>query len=252
MSAGVVCSIGSTEPWNAAGLGLDLRAAAELDVACVWVVAAVTAQDRHGLRGAAPVAADLVAAQFAALREADVAAYRIGALLDAATVDAVAAHLAGVTVPVVYDPVFAPSAGGTFVGENLLHAIRTRLLPIARIVTPNIPEAAALCGRPIESLEDMEAAAQALCDLGSRAALVTGGHRTVDAVDALRDEEGFFRFDEPRLAGTLRGTGCLLAIALAASLARRTPLRDAVRFARAFVRGKIANPHERGGMKVAY
>ncbi len=249
---GVICSIGCTEPWNAAGLGLDLRAAAELGASCVWVVAGVTAQDRGGLLAAQPVGAALVGAQLAALDDANIAAYRIGALLDEPTLDVLTNHLAGTGVPVIYDPVFAPSGGGSFVDGRLLHAIRSRLLPQVRIVTPNMPEAAMLCGRPVASLDDMEAATLTLCELGSRAALVTGGHRPADVVDVLRDEDGVVRFEAPRLPGTLRGTGCLLAVALAVSLASGTPLREAVRFARAFVRAKIAAPEQRGGMNVAY
>ncbi len=252
MSRGVVCSIGCTEPWNAAGLGLDLRAAAELGISCVWAVAGVTAQDRGGLHAAAPVAPELVAAQLAALRDANIAAYRIGALLDEATLEVVAAHVAATSAPVVYDPVFAPSGGGSFVDGGLLRAIRARLLPLVDIVTPNIPEAAALCEFPVASLEDMERAARMLRERGSTAALVTGGHRAEDAADVLCDTAGTMRFEGPRLPGTLRGTGCLLAIALATALAAGTPLREAVSFARAFVRTKIAEPRERGGMYVAY
>lgn len=249
----IVCSVGSTDPWNAAGLGLDLRVTAELGATSVWVVAGVTAQDRDGVHAAAAVAPELVAAQFDALLPADIAAFRVGALLDAATIEVVAARLGAAAAPVVYDPVFAPSGGGAFVDAALLRVIRERLLPVVDVVTPNMSEAAALCERPVVSLGDMELAAHALRALGCKAALVKGGHRPSDSIDILADAQGTVYFEDgPRIAGTLRGTGCLLAAALAASLASGVPLRDAVRVARAFVREKIAYSRDRAGMRVAY
>ncbi len=249
----LVCSIGCTDPWNAAGLGLDLRACGELETPNVWIVAGVTAQDRDGLHAAAAVAPELIAAQFDALRAADIAAFRVGALLDAATIEVVAARLTAAGAPVVYDPVFAPSAGGTFVDGQLVRTIRERLLPVVDVLTPNMSEAAALCERPVESLGDMEQAARALRALGCRAVLIKGGHRAGDPIDVLADAHGLLHFDDgSRIAGTLRGTGCLLAAALAASLARGVPLRDAVSAARAFVREKIAHARRRAGMHLAY
>ncbi|MBC5798458.1 MAG: bifunctional hydroxymethylpyrimidine kinase/phosphomethylpyrimidine kinase [Candidatus Eremiobacteraeota bacterium] len=249
----VVCSVGSTDPWNAAGLGLEVQALAELGTANVWVVAGVTAQDQNGVHAAGAVAPALIAAQFDALHEADIAAFRVGVLLDAATVDVVAARLASATVPVVYDPVIGPSAGGRFIDEATLQAIRTTLLPVVDVVTPNMSEAAALCEQPVESLADMEGAARRLRALGCGAALVKGGHRAGAPVDVLADGGGTLRFEEgSRIEATLRGTGCLLAAALAAALGRGAPLHEAVRAARAFVREKIGHSQERGGMRVAY
>jgi len=249
----IVCSIGSTDPWNAAGLGLDLRTLAELGAANVWIVAGVTAQDRNGVHAAAAITPALVSAQFDALQTANIAAFRVGALLDATTVELVASRLASSAVPVVYDPVFGPSGGGCFVDGAMLAVIRAKLLPAVDVLTPNLSEAAALCEHAVESLADMEAAAQRLRALGCKAALVKGGHHTGEAVDVLADREGTLRFDEGRrVAATLRGTGCLLAAALAASLAAGAPLRAAVREARAFVREKILRAHERAGMRVAY
>ncbi len=248
----VVCSIGSTDPWNAAGLGLDVRALADCGAYGVTVVAGVTAQDRAGLHAASAVAPELIAAQLAALRDAEIAAYRVGALLDAATVDIVAAHLRDVAVPVVYDPVFGPSHGGTFVDEPLRAALRARLLPTVDVVTPNLGEAAALAELAVSSPAEMAAAGRALRGMGCGAALVKGGHLHDTAVDVLVDADGATVFEDSRLPGTLRGTGCLLAAALAAGLAGGVPLREAVAVARDFVRGKLNGARTRGGMSLAY
>jgi hydroxymethylpyrimidine/phosphomethylpyrimidine kinase len=252
LSSPVVCSIGTSDPWNAAGVGLDIRALAECGAYAVTVLAGVTAQDRSGVHAALAVPAELVAAQLDALRSAPIEAYRVGALLDVATVDVIAAHLATVDVPVVYDPALAPSGGGRFGSDDVTRAIRLRLLPVVTLVTPNLVEAATLAERPVGEPASMEAAAGVLVSFGARAALVKGGHLAGRTIDVLLDAEGAFAYEAERLPGTLRGTGCLLACSLAAGLAQGLSLREAVVRARAFVRTKLAHPHDRGGMSLAY
>ena len=249
----VVCSIGCGDPWNAAGIGLDILALAECGVRAVTIVAGVTAQDRDGVAAVHAVPADVVAAQFHALRHARVAAYRVGALLDVETVDVVAALLATVRVPVVYDPVFAASAGGSFADGAVRAAVRARLLPHVSLVTPNLAEAAALVrSGPVDGVDAMERAAHSLREAGARAVLVKGGHLDGDAVDVFVDENGTIAFAAPRLPGSLRGTGCLLACGIAAALARGETTRDAIATARAFVRAKFASSRATGGMSLAY
>jgi hydroxymethylpyrimidine kinase/phosphomethylpyrimidine kinase len=250
----VVCSVGATDPWNAAGLGLDLLALAACGAYGVTVVAGVTAQDRAGIAARQALPADLVAAQFRSLREAGIAAYRVGALLDAATVAVVAGELGRTARPAVVDPVFAASGGGAF-GDAAARAAFVRdLIPRATLLTPNLAEAALLTGVPaVTDLDGMEAAGRALVLAGARAVLVKGGHLAGAAVDLLVDGDGpATAFEAPRLPGSLRGTGCLLACAAAAALARGEPLVAAVAFARGFVRERFAAAHERGGMRTAY
>jgi len=244
----VVCSIGSTDPWNAAGLGLDVLALSECGARPVTVVTGVTAQDRSGLAALHAVPPHIVAAQFMALRDAGVLAYRVGALPDAATAEAVAAQLAPARVPVVYDPVLTASGGGRFADAALVAG----LLPVVRLLTPNIAEASELTGLPVDDVAGMEAAASALRARGADAVLVKGGHLGGAAIDVLVDEIGTVVYEASRLAGTLRGTGCLLACAAAAALARGEPTRDAVVYARAFVRAKFLAGRAAGGMRLAY
>jgi hydroxymethylpyrimidine kinase/phosphomethylpyrimidine kinase len=248
----VVASIGCSDPWNAAGTGLDIRALAACGVRAVTAIAGVTAQDAGGVRAAEPVSAALLAAQLAALSSAGIAAYRIGALLDRASVEVVAHHLRATHVPSVYDPVFAPSAGGAFANDDLIAAIRRDLVPHVTIVTPNLEEAAALCGSAAVDRESMETAAQALRDGGAAAALVKGGHLRGAAVDVLADGDGIVVYEAPRIAGSLRGTGCLLACGIAAALARGEALRDAVVYGRAFVRERFEASVALGSMRVAF
>jgi hydroxymethylpyrimidine kinase/phosphomethylpyrimidine kinase len=249
----IVASIGTTDPWNAAGLGLDVLALAECGVHPVTVVAGVTAQDRNGIAARHAVPPDIVAAQLHALRDAEIAAYRIGALLDAATLDVVGAHVAAARAPAVYDPVLSASGGGDFADAAFERAMLERIVPHVRLLTPNLDEAARLTGMlAIETVDAMESAGRALCARGARAVLVKGGHLAGAAVDVLVEGDATTVFESPRFPGTLRGTGCLLACAVAARLAHGDVLDAAVAFGRAFVREKFATARRVGGMNIAY
>ena len=248
----VVCCIGCTDPWNAAGLGLDIRALAECGAYAVTVVAGITAQDRAGVWASQATAVTLVEAQLHGLRTVPIAAYRIGALLDAATVEAVATHLSRTDVPAVYDPALGASGGGSF-GDATVHAaIASQLVPVVALVTPNLAEAAALTDSEVSDVRAMEAAAHRFVALGAGAAFVKGGHLAGSVADVLVDRLGTVVYEDERLPGSLRGTGCLLAASAAASLARGETLRDAIDAARTFVRAKLEHPHLRAGMHLAY
>lgn len=248
----VVCSIGITDPWNAVGLGLDLRVLAECGVRPVSVVAGVSAQDADGVHAVSPVDPSAIEAQWRALSRAGIAAVRIGALPGASAVRAVAALVRETDVPIVYDPVLEASRGGRFADAATVEAIVSDLLPRVTVCTPNMAEAAELTGADVATLDEMRAAARALCALGSQAALVTGGHLAGDPDDVLADAGGETTFAGDRIAATMRGTGCVLAASLAAELACGVPLREAVARARAFVRKKIAGAVAAGDMRIAY
>jgi hydroxymethylpyrimidine/phosphomethylpyrimidine kinase len=247
----IVCTIGMTDPWNAAGVGLDVRALAECGARAVSIVAGVSAQDARGVHHVHAVPAESIEAQFDALAAAPLAAYRIGALPNAEAIRAIAARLAGMRVPVVYDPVLCASAGGTFLDDAGVSAVVMNLLPRTSIVMPNLREASILAGvPPIADAAAMGEAARALVRLGAAAALVTGGHLEGDPVDVLFDGE-LHHFESARLNAAMRGTGCLLADALAAALARGIALSKAVEEARTYVRRKLQRAIEVGGMRVA-
>jgi hydroxymethylpyrimidine/phosphomethylpyrimidine kinase len=250
MSAPLVCAIGTTDPWNAAGLGLDLRALTECGARPLMVVTAVSAQDARGLQALHAIPQAMIAAQFAALRALPVAAYRVGALPGEA-IGAVAAFLAGVAVPVVIDPVLGATRGGAFVEESGVAAIGRHLIPRATFLTPNCDEARRLAGiARCDDLATMSDAARRLAERGASGVLVTGGRRDGLAFDVYFDGE-IHVFEHALVATEMRGTGCLLAAALAAALARGIGPHDAIREARAYVRGKLERSIELGGMRVA-
>ena len=249
-----VLSIGTTHPWNVAGVGLDLRVGAELGIRVLTVVTAVSAQDAGGLHSLERLEAATVRAQFATLPLAGVSAIRVGALSAPEHVSEVALVARRLyDVPTVIDPVFGATRGGTFADPATIEAMRRELIPLPNVIlTPNIPEASVLLGgRKIER-DGLSEAARALQRLGCRAVLLTGGHLEGNPVDALATEGEIDLFSGTRLPHDMRGSGCVLAMALAVELADGHDVRSAVQHARVFVRKKIESARQFGDLRVAY
>jgi hydroxymethylpyrimidine/phosphomethylpyrimidine kinase len=231
---------------------LDVRVLAEWGVRSVSVVAGVSAQDARGVHAAKAVDPDLIEAQLIALQDAEIAAYRIGALLDERSARCIARVLGTRRRPVVYDPVASAGAGGIFADSVTLRCIAEALFPVTTVFMPNLVEAGMLLGRPIASVDEMELAARALGARGVPTVLLKGGHLAGDPRDVLFTAGKIHTFADERLPGEMRGTGCVLAASLAAALAQEVCLFDAVRRARTFVRKKIASAHVFAGMRSAY
>ena len=190
--------------------------------------------------------------QFSALASSGVAAFTVGALLDAASVRAVAAGVAAFRVPVVCDPVIASSGGDRLADDATIGALRETLFGVCTLITPNLDEAGLLTGAPVRTLADARAAAPALLAFGAAAVLITGGHLDGDPCDVFADRSQFVEYRAPRIAAEMRGTGSLLCAAIAARLAFGDSLDAAISTARAFVRAHIANALPFAGMRVAY
>jgi hydroxymethylpyrimidine/phosphomethylpyrimidine kinase len=238
----IVLSIGTTHPWNVAGVGRDLVVGAELGARVFTAVAAVSAQDGRGVVSLHAVPAEIFAAQLHALPWQSAGAVRVGALPTAASVRAVAALLGShPEIVAVVDPVFSASRGGDLNDDAARYALRDELGTLPTVVlTPNLAEAAWLLGRPPLHRDDIASAAGALQSRGASAVLLKGGHLDGEPCDALATPEGVELFREPRIAGEMHGTGCTLAMALACGLAGGTPLKHAVHAGRAYVRAQIA------------
>ncbi|HTV73086.1 MAG TPA: PfkB family carbohydrate kinase [Candidatus Acidoferrales bacterium] len=252
MSEPVVCTIGTTEAHLAVGLGVDLRVLVECEVRPLAVVAALSAQDAAGLRALEPVAPEMIAAQLASLRGARIDAFRIGALAEVRSATVIARGIAHRKAPIVYDPVAGSSAGGAFAPPATLCAIADELLALRPIITPNLYEAGLLTQSNVDSIETMIAAARALRARGAQGVLIKGGHLTGAPRDVLVADDQVHLFEEERLPGEMRATGCVLAAALAAALAHGATLLEAVQRARAFVREKMTTAHLFDGMQTAY
>lgn len=238
----IVLSIGTTHPWNVAGIGRDLVVGTAKGCRVFSAVAAVSAQSASGVTALEPVGIGVFAAQLRALPWESAGAVRVGALPTADAVAAVAGALrAHPWLSAVVDPVFAASRGGELGDRGARDALRDDLGVLPNVIlTPNLAEAAALLEMPRVDRTNLAEAAQRLRERGAAAVLLTGGHLEGDPTDALATPEGVDLLSDPRIGGEMHGTGCTLAMALACELAQGTPLPAAVRAARAYVRAEIA------------
>jgi hydroxymethylpyrimidine/phosphomethylpyrimidine kinase len=249
----VVAAVGTTHPYASAGVLLDLAVIRTFGARPVAVVAGVSAQDAGRVLARMPVEAATIAAQFDALTGVRIAAFCVGALLDAGSVRAVAAGLARYPgVPVVCDPVIAASGGDRIADDATIRELCRTLIPRCTLLTPNLAEAALLTGSPVTDTASMHAAVPALLALGPAAVLLKGGHLRGEVCDLLADPLGVRELRAPRIARDLRGTGSLLAAAIAARWAFGDANGPAVDAARAFVRECIEHGMPFAGMRVAY
>jgi hydroxymethylpyrimidine/phosphomethylpyrimidine kinase len=238
MSVPIALTIAGSDSGGGAGIQADLKTFSALGVYGASVVTALTAQNTTGVSGIHEVPAEFITAQMdAVFSDLDVGAVKIGMLGSPAAIAAVSAGLRRYRARnVVLDTVMAASSG-----EKLLHdgAIALRaLIARARLVTPNLPEAAALTDAVQARDEDeMVAQAQELLRLGAGAVLIKGGHGSgPESVDILVEDGSHTRIAMPRIeTGNTHGTGCTLASAVAAGLAKNLSLVDAVRQAKAYV-----------------
>ncbi len=234
-----VLLIGGTDSSGGAGLARDLRTLTELGTAGLCAVTAVTAQTNEALHASHALPAALVGAQIeAAFATRRVAAVKIGMLATAASVHVVAEALAPHgDVPIVLDPVLLSTSGAQLLEEGGREVLMQRLLGSVTLLTPNIPEAAALLGCPAAANEEAALGqARQLLARGAHAVLLKGGHASGrDSVDLLLSRHGLERLSAPRVPATLRGSGCALASAIAAYLAQGVPLPQACAQAKSYV-----------------
>jgi len=239
MSVPIALSIAGSDSGSGAGIQADLKTFAALGVYGASVLTALTAQNTTGVSAIHEVPAEFIAAQMdAVFSDLDIAAVKIGMLGSAAAVAAVGAGLRRHQASnVVLDTVMAASSGAKLLADDAVDRLRG-LIAQARLVTPNLPEAAVLTGgMQARDEKEMSAQARKLLALGAGAVLIKGGHGTgSESVDILVEGSSHTRFATPRLATrNTHGTGCTLASAIAAGLARNLALVDAVRQAKAYV-----------------
>lgn len=239
-----VLSIAGSDPSGGAGIQADLKTFSALGVYGMAVATALTAQNTRGVTGIHIVPPDFVAEQIRTVfADISVSAVKIGMIADAAIAGAVAEVLARhVDVPVVLDPVMIAKGGASLLTDDAVTVLRTRLLPLATVVTPNLPEAAALLGEPeARDREEMAGQARRLVGLGAKAVLVKGGHLSGnDSPDVLASAAGLTWFEAPRVATrNTHGTGCTLSSATAAELAKGASPEEAVAVAKTYVAGAI-------------
>ncbi|MDQ7017536.1 MAG: bifunctional hydroxymethylpyrimidine kinase/phosphomethylpyrimidine kinase [Robiginitomaculum sp.] len=239
-----ILAIAGSDSSGGAGVQADIKTISALGGYAMSAITAITAQNTQGVEAVQLTPPELVRAQVrAVLEDVGVDAIKIGMLGDAFIAASVADVLHDVTVPIILDPVMVATSGDALLEDDAIQIIRSRLIPMARLITPNIPEAEALSGQKITNINTQRAAAEALLSMGPKAVLIKGGHGEGDIlVDFLLWKKGEAVLESKRIETTsTHGTGCTLASALAVFLAQSLSLTDAVQLARRYVRGAIKN-----------
>ena len=245
MATPTALTIAGSDSSGGAGIQADLKTFAALGVYGASAIAALTAQNTRGVTGIHAVPADFLRAQIdAVFSDLEIGAVKIGMVGARAAIESIVAALKHWSPKhVVLDPVMVATSGDRLLAPDAIEALRTKLIPLASIITPNLPEAAALLNEAIASdAAAIEAQGRKLLALGCPAVLIKGGHgQGSESIDYLVRAGGVLALPAPRVATeNTHGTGCSLSSAIAAELAKGAALDDAVRNAKAFVSAAIA------------
>jgi hydroxymethylpyrimidine/phosphomethylpyrimidine kinase len=244
-----VLTVAGSDSGGGAGIQADLKTMLALGVHGMSVLTAVTAQNSLGVQGAWELPVEAVRAQYrSVIDDIGVQAIKTGMLSSAELVETVAELIGGTDAPAVVDPVGVSKHGDPLLAASALDSVRTKLLPVATVATPNLDEVAQLTGVHVEAEEQLREAAAAVLAHGPRWALIKGGHLSGDAVDLLTDgsEEHWLR--APRYDNRhTHGTGCTLASAIASGLAKGLSVPEAVTAAKEYVTGAIKAGFALGG-----
>ncbi|SFS01406.1 hydroxymethylpyrimidine/phosphomethylpyrimidine kinase [Dyella sp. OK004] len=249
----IALTIAGSDSGGGAGIQADLKAFHARGVHGLSVIAAITSQNTRGVTAVHPVPLAHIRSQLAAVfDDFPIAAVKTGMLGNAAITRLIAREMR-LRKPawLVVDPVMIATSGSRLLTEDAIGAMVDQLIPLADLITPNLPEAEALLGRPIRSANDFAQAGEDLLELGAGAVLLKGGHaKGSEVIDRLYDERGVLELRHPRLRVEGHGTGCTLASAIAAELAKGVSLRVAVRRAADYVHRALAQSYRPGGGEV--
>ena len=245
MTVPVALTIAGSDSSGGAGIQADLKTFAALGVYGASVITALTAQNTTGVSGIHQVPSEFVTAQIdAVFSDLAVGAVKIGMVAQLGSIDAIAAGLKRWSPNhVVLDPVMVATSGDRLLAAAAVDALRTKLIPSVSIVTPNLPEAAALLDEPVATSEAaVEDQGKRLLAMGCRAVLIKGGHgQGAESIDYFFDVNRTFALTAPRTATrNTHGTGCSLSSAIAAGLAKGEGLETAIRNAKTWISAAIA------------
>lgn len=244
MTHPIALTIAGSDSGGGAGIQADLKTFSALGVYGASVITAITAQNTRAVTAVHMVPTDVIRAQLAAIfDDLPPQTVKIGMLGDVATIATVADFLGAHLPPaLVIDPVMVAKSGDKLLEDDAIAALRERLLPLASLITPNLPEAQVLTGLAIANRDDMRRAAEALLQGGARAVLLKGGHLDdAQSDDLLASASGEQWLAAPRHPSrNTHGTGCTLSAAIAAGLAKGLPLAQAVSDAKSYISAAIA------------
>lgn len=240
-------TIAGSDSGGGAGIQADLKTFQERRVFGMSAITAITAQNTMGVQAIHPVPVEILAAQLDALNDDfTITAVKTGMLVDVATIDTVVSRLRHFSWgALIVDPVMIAKGGAPLVSEDAIATIREKLLPLASIVTPNIPEAEALAEMSIETNAQMETAAKCIQKLGVPTVIIKGGHSqdSEESRDYVLDGDTSFWLDARRIETTqTHGTGCTFSACITAELAKGASTEYAIRTAKAFITSAISQP----------
>jgi hydroxymethylpyrimidine/phosphomethylpyrimidine kinase len=251
MTVPIALTIAGSDSSGGAGIQADLKTFAARGVYGASVVTALTAQNTNGVTGIHQVPADFITAQIdAVFGDLDVKAVKIGMVAQLSTIDAIGAGLTRWSPKhIVLDPVMVATSGDRLLAMDAVEGLRTKLIPRASLITPNLPEAAALLDEPVAASEAaIESQGKRLLAMGCPAVLIKGGHgQGAESTDYLVNANRTLVLAAPRIATkNTHGTGCSLSSAIAAGLAKGEELETAVRNAKAWISAAIATADRLG------
>jgi len=231
-------TIAGSDSGAGAGIQADLKTFAALGVYGTSALTAITAQNTVGVTAILALSPKMVAAQIdAVITDIGAHALKTGMLANVAIIEIVAQKIQEHRLRnLVVDPVMVATSGDLLIKKNAVAALRSRLIPLATVVTPNIPEAEQLTGMPLQNSIDFEEAARRIVALGARSVVIKGGHRSGPAIDLFYDGKKFTELHAPRIRTRhTHGTGCTFSAAIAAHLAKGEKLENAVALAKKFI-----------------
>jgi hydroxymethylpyrimidine/phosphomethylpyrimidine kinase len=242
-------TIAGSDSGAGAGIQADLKTFAANGVYGTTAIAAITAQNTRGVQKIFPLPPGIVAAQIdAVVKDIGVDAVKTGMLCNATIVAVVARAIRAHRLPnVVVDPVMIATSGKPLLRKDAVAALKTKLIPLATVVTPNVPEAEELTGVQLRRTENFKEAARRIVAMGAQSVVVKGGHRKGPAVDLFYDGKKFREFSAGRIrTRNTHGTGCTFAAAIAANLAKGKKIEDAVAAAKEYLTRTIAESYAIG------
>jgi hydroxymethylpyrimidine/phosphomethylpyrimidine kinase len=233
-----VLTIAGSDPGGGAGIQADLKTFSALGVYGTSVITAVTAQNLSRVTAIQPIEPEVVRKQLLAVLEGfPINAIKTGMLFSAGIIEVIAEVLSNVRhIPIIIDPVFAATTGSKLIQDEAIDRLKEKLVPLAALVTPNIPEAEILSGERLKGLQDLEKTAGKLFKRFNVPVLIKGGHLPGKATDIFFDREGVKRLESDLIRGVNNhGSGCTLSSAIAAAMARGESLGEAISTAKTYI-----------------
>lgn len=237
-------TIAGSDSGGGAGIQADLKTFSALGVFGTSVITAITAQNLSGVSAVQTIDPEVVQKQLQAVLEGfPVKAIKTGMLFSTEIIEVIAQILSNYNeIPLVLDPVFAATSGSKLIRDDAILLLKEKLFPLAKLITPNLPEAEILVEKKLKNRHDLELAAQKFFERFNVPVLMKGGHLTDMAVDIMVDEEGMEPFESNLISGVNNhGSGCTLASAVAAALAKGESFRQAVKTAKTYITDALEN-----------